>query len=208
MAIIFLEHIRQHVVSVAGDMVSTLGLVEPLVSLDDFSALGREKEHAGRVLRELLTWNLVLFVTRLHESANSGRTGETASIDALLDYARGQVPDDVIADLKQQRQDLIKRLEADGVAFEDLYAFRTAAIAHSIHRTSTASDNNIRYSTIADFALKTYAVVLAIEQELVATGSTKFMDMPDLVDVWKMRGSNFWKELPRARGASSADSVP
>jgi hypothetical protein len=66
MAIIFLEHIRQHVVSVAGDMVSTLGMVEPLVSLDDFSALGREKEHAGRFLRKLLTRNLVLFVTRLH----------------------------------------------------------------------------------------------------------------------------------------------
>lgn len=195
---IFLEHIRQHVVGVAGDMVSILGLVGPLVSLDDnFSALGREKEHAGQFLRRLLTRNLVLFVTRLHEPAKSGRTGETASIDALLDYARGQVPDEVIADLKQRRQDLIERLEADGVAYKDLYAFRTAAIAHSIHRASTAADNNIMYSTIADFALKTYDLVLAIEQELVATGSAKFMDMPDLVEVWKMRGSNFWKELPR-----------
>jgi hypothetical protein len=194
---IFLEHIRQHVVGVAGDMVTTLGLVEPLVSLDDFSALRREKEHAGRFLRKLLTRNLVLFVTRLHEPANSGPTGETASIDALLDYARGQLSDAVIADLKQQRQDLIKHLEVDGVAYKDLYAFRTAAIAHSIHRTSTAADNIIMYSTIAGFALKTDALVLAIEQELATTGSTKFMDMPDLVEVWKMRDSNFWKELPR-----------
>jgi hypothetical protein len=195
---IFLEHIRQHVVGVAGDMVTTLGLVGPLVSLDDdFSALGREKEHAGRFLRRLLTRNLVLFVTRLHEPANSGRTGETASIDALLDYARGQLADPVIVDLKQQRRDLIKNLETNGVVYKDLYTFRTAAIAHSIHRASTAADNSIMYSTIADFALKTYALVLAIEQELVATGSAKFMDMPDLVEVWKMRGSNFWKELPR-----------
>jgi hypothetical protein len=197
MEVILLEHIRQHVVGVAGDMVSTMGLVEPLFSLADLSSLGAEKEHAGRFLRKLLTRNVVLFVTRLHEEAKRGRTGETASIDALLNYAEGQLAEATIADLKQRRRDLIRDLEAEGVAYKDLYAFRTAAIAHSIHRTSTTADNTIGYSTIADFALKTFALVLAIEQELVATGSTKFMDMPDLVEVWELRGSNFWKELPR-----------
>jgi hypothetical protein len=205
---IFLEQIRQHVVGVAGDMVTTLGLVEPLISLDDdFGALGPEKSHAGRFLRRLLTRNLVLFVTRLHEPANSGRTGEIASIDSLLDYARGQIPDPIIANLKQQRQTLIKNLEAEGVIYKDLYTFRTAAIAHSIHRASTVADNSIMYSTIASFALKTYDLVLAIEQELVVTGSAKFMDMPDLVEVWKMRGSNFWKELP-ASGPGATMSKP
>jgi hypothetical protein len=90
------EHIRQHVVGVAADLVSTLGLVDPLTHLDDFAQLGRDKEHAGRFLRKLLTRNVVLFITRLHEPANSGRTGETASIDALLDYARGQLSDEAI----------------------------------------------------------------------------------------------------------------
>jgi hypothetical protein len=58
--VIFLEHIRQHVVGTAADMVSTMGLVEPLVSVPDFSSLGVEREHAGRFLRKLLTRNVVL----------------------------------------------------------------------------------------------------------------------------------------------------
>jgi hypothetical protein len=61
----------------------------------------------------------------------------------LLNYAKGQLADVTIGDLKQRRQDLIKDLEAEGVSYENLYAFRTAAIAHSIHRASTSADGTI-----------------------------------------------------------------
>lgn len=44
------ELIRQHVVGVAADLVSTLGLVGPLMRLDDCAQLGRDKQHAGRFL--------------------------------------------------------------------------------------------------------------------------------------------------------------
>ena len=164
---------RQRVVGVAADLVSTLGLVAPLMRLEDFGQLGRDKEHAGRFLRKLLTRNVVLFITRLHEPAGSGRTEETASIDGLLEYSSGQLSDETIAELKTPRMELIADLEASGVKYKDLYAFRAALIAHSIHREMTAADNTIFYSTIADFALKTYALVLAIERELIITGSTQ-----------------------------------
>lgn len=94
----------------------------------------------------------MLFVTRLHEPAGRGRTGETASIDGLLDYARGQLSDETIADLKARR----------------------------------AAD-----------------LVLAIERELVTTGSAQ-LDMPD--EVWEMRGGDFWKELPRRDDAGDGAS--
>ena len=138
------EHIRQHVVGVAADLVSTLGLVGPLMRLEDFAQLGRDKEHAGRFLRKLLTRNVVLFITRLHEPAGSSRTGGTASIDGLLEYARGQLSDDTILELRARRVALIADLEASGVKYKDLYAFRTALIAHSIHREMTEAAMRLR----------------------------------------------------------------
>lgn len=189
---IFLENIRQHVIEDAGDLISLLGLVDPLIGAPRLTSAD-DIAHAGRLLRRVLSRYLVLVVCRLHENAGSGPTGVTASIDSLLDHAKGQIDDERGAELKQKRREIIASLEAEGINFRDLRSFRTAEIAHSLHRESNASDNSLYYSNISIFARRTYDLVLEIEQELVATGSVAFTDLPYLNEAWERRAAVIWK---------------
>src|SRR4051812_20141583 len=101
------EHIRQHVIEDAGDLISLIGITDPLISSDRLRDAD-DKAHAGRLLRRLLSRYLVLVICRLHEKAENGRTGQTASIDALLDIAAVQLSDFVKADeLKAKRLAII-----------------------------------------------------------------------------------------------------
>lgn len=187
-----IEDIRSHVLEDAADLISTVGVVGPLISSDSLKKFGRDREQVAWFLRKLLTRNVLLIVTRLHESSISGRTGETASIDALLNYSKGSLPDGLIDEFRKRRIAIISDLEAKGTQFKSLYTFRTAEMAHSIHRGLPRSDN-IFYHTLEEFARATCALVVDIDAALVGVGLKRFDDIPDLFSVWDRRGSEFWK---------------
>jgi hypothetical protein len=190
--IITVEHIRQHVIEDAGDLISLLGLLDPIVTLSRLKE-GDDIAHAGRLLRKLLSRDLILIVCRLHEPAGqAGATGITASVDSLLEFAAGDIGAEKSAELKAKRKIIIADPEAQGTKFKDLRVFRTAEIAHSLHRTSRDSDNSLYYSSIAKFARQTYDLILEIEQSLVLSGSTAFTDLPYLAEAWQRRGIAIW----------------
>lgn len=185
------DHMRHHVMDDAADLISLLGLVDPLINaprLGDADDIA----HSGRLLRRLLSRNLILVLCRLHERAQNGKTGVTASIDALLDCAQGQIADDRMEELKAKRLELIAELKADGVDFEHVRTFRTAEIAHSLHRESIASDTSLFYSSIAAFGRRTFDLLVEIEEELAMAGYTPFTDTPYLVEAWERRGAAIW----------------
>jgi len=191
--LVTVEHIRLHVIEDAGDLISLIGMLDPIVTTTR-SQDGDDKAHALRLLRRLLSRYLVLVVCRLHELPhNNGRTGRTASIDALLDIAGAQLPGFNCTDiLKARRKEIISELEFDGVRFLDLRSFRTAEIAHSLHRNSMDGDSTLTYSAIVSFARKTYELILEIEQNMVIAGLPSFTDTPYLAEAWQRRGTSFW----------------
>ncbi len=191
--IVTVEHIRQHVIEDAADLMSLLGLLDPIITLPRLKEAD-DIAHASRLLRKLLTRDLILIVCRLHEPADQrGQTGITASIDSLLDFAAGDIGVQKAEELKAKRKKIIADLEAKGTQFGDLRIFRNAEIAHSLHRISRNSDNSLYYSSIAGFARETYDLILEIEQELVLyCGLTAFSDLRDLAEAWQRRGGVFW----------------
>lgn len=190
-SIVTAEHIRHHVIEDAGDLISLVGLLDPIVTAARLKEAD-DVAHASRLIRKLLSRDLILILCRLHEIADRGPTGITASIEALLGYASGDLNEERIADLRKRRRQIISDLEANGIKFKDLRAFRTAEIAHSLHRPSRESDNTLYYSTIAEFATQTYDLILEIEQELAMAGYTPFSDLPIMTEAWLRRGSSFW----------------
>lgn len=191
-SVVTVEHIRQHVIDDIADLTSLIGLLDPIV------ALPRLKEaddiaHASRLLRKILSRDVILILCRLHELADQwGQTGIPASIDSLLDYAAPDIGVEKSAALKDKRRQIIADLEAQGTKFRDLRAFRNAELAHSLHRHSRDTDNSLYYHSIAEFARDTYGLVLEIEQELALIGLTPFSDLRDLVEAWQRRGNVFW----------------
>jgi hypothetical protein len=191
-SIVTVEHIRQHVIEDIADLTSLVGLLDPIVTLPRLKAAD-DVAHASRLLRKILSRDVILILCRLHEPANQrGTTGISASIDSLLDYAAPDISADKAEDLKRKRQKIILDLEAQGTTFKALRAFRNAEIAHSLHRDSRETDNFLYYRSIAQFATDTYELVLEIEQELALIGLTPASDLRDLAEAWQRRGSVFW----------------
>ena len=192
-SIVTVEHIRQHVLEDAADLISLVGLLDPVViasRLKDADDIA----HASRLLRKLLSRDLILILCRLHEIAERGPTGITASIDSLLNFASADIGAIGVSELKEKRKQVIADLEAQGTKFKDLRAFRTAEIAHSLHRVSRETDNSLYYSSIAQFATQTYNLILEIEQELALVGFTPFSDLRDMLEAWPRRGIVFWNK--------------
>jgi hypothetical protein len=191
-SVVTIEHIRQHVIEDVADLTSLVGLLDPIVTLPRLKEAD-DVAHAGRLLRKILSRDVILILCRLHEPADQrGTTGITASMDSLLDYAAPDVGEEKVAGLKKKRRQIITDLEAKGTKFSDLRAFRNAEIAHSLHRLSRETDNSLYYYSIAEFARETYDLILEIEQELALIGLTPFSDLCDLAEAWQRRGSMFW----------------
>jgi hypothetical protein len=170
-----------------------VGLLDPVVTatrLKDADDIA----HVSRLLRKLLSRDLILILCRLHEVTERGPTGITASIVSLLDFASADIGTKRTSELKRKREQLIADLESQGTKFKDLRAFRTAEIAHSLHRVSTETDNSLYYFSIAQFATETYHLILEIEQELALIRFTPFSDLRDMVEAWPRRGSVFWNK--------------
>jgi hypothetical protein len=192
-SIVTVEHIRLHVIEDAADLISLVGLLDPVVTatrLKDADDIA----HASRLMRKLLSRDLILILCRLHEVADQGPTGITASIDSLLNFASGDIGVERASELRERRKRLIVDFEAQGTKFKDLRAFRTAEIAHSLHRMSRETDNSLYYFSIAQFATQTYDLVLEVEQELALVGYTPFSDLRDMLEAWPRRGSVFWNK--------------
>jgi hypothetical protein len=190
--VVTVEHIRQHVIDDIADLTSLIGLLDPIVTLPRLKEAD-DVAHAGRLLRKILSRDVILILCRLHEAADQrGTTGITASIDSLLDYAAPDIGEERTADLKKRRRQIVADLEAQGTKFADLRAFRTTEIAHSLHRRSRETDNSLYYYSIAEFARNTYDLILEIEQELALIGLTPFSDLRDLTEAWQRRGNAFW----------------
>ena len=137
--VITIEHIRQHVIEDVTDLMSLVGLLEPVITLPRLKQAD-DIAHSGRLLRKILSRDVILILCRLHESADQkGSTGITASIDSLLDFASADIGVQRTAELKERRMRIIADLEAQGTKFKDVRTFRTAAIAHSLHRQSRES---------------------------------------------------------------------
>ena len=192
-SVVTVEHIRHHVLEDAADLISLVGLLDPVVTASRLKDAD-DIAHASRLLRKLLSRDLILILCRLHEIADQGPTGITASIDSLLNFASTDIGAERTLELKAKRKRLIADLQLLGIKFKDIRAFRTAEIAHSLHRISRETDNSLYYFSIAQFATQTYDLILEIEQELALIGLTPFSDLRDMVEAWPRRGSVFWNK--------------
>lgn len=108
-SIVTVEHIRQHVIEDAADLISLVGLLDPVITatrLKDADDIA----HASRLLRKLLSRDLILILCRLHEVADRGPTGITASIDTLLSFSSGDIGVERTSELKGKRKQLISDL--------------------------------------------------------------------------------------------------
>lgn len=110
-AITTVDDIRRPVMDDAMDLISAIGIADPLVSSGRFEKFGPDRRQAAYFLRKLLTRNVILIIARLHERHGRGRNGDTASIEALLEFSRGQLADEEIEKFKSKRIDLLLALE-------------------------------------------------------------------------------------------------
>jgi hypothetical protein len=145
-------------------------------------------------LRSVLFRSVTLTVCRLHDRPCwDGRTGVTASIEALVEIAKNKqrlMPHET-SDFHARREALKAELEISGVSYKgDLLAFRDAELAHSLHRHSPAEP--IKFLPIWDFAHNTFELVIDIEKRLIEGDAAKLdREFHD----WRDRGERFWNGL-------------
>jgi len=189
-----IEDIRRRVMDDAEDLIKAISFVNPLIVSGQLYKLGVERKPIGEFLRKILARNVVLIATRLHERHGEGRTGHSASIPALLEYSKGQLPNLMIDAFDSDRKALVDNLERHEISFNDLYSLRTAMVAHSVHPRKPLSDK-LYYSSILDFALGTYELATTIDGELVKIGMPEYWKWSDLREDWIKKGQSFWSEL-------------
>jgi hypothetical protein len=186
--IVTLKDIERHVLDDALELIATIGLANPLMNTMRIFELEDPYLAPALFLRTTLSRHVVLVTTRLHALRGIGNTGETASIESYLHYAEveGALLTAQADIFRSNRQDMILKLEADGIPFAELTNFRNAELAHSLHR-SLPSTNKLVSLPIWDFAHNTYELVLKIEKAVSGTAKldTKFQE-------WLDYGLAFW----------------
>jgi hypothetical protein len=182
------KDIEKHVLDDAVELIATIGVANPLMHTMRIGEFGDAKLAIALFLRTTLSRHVILVTARLHEPKKRGRTGETASIESYLHYAEAEgALSTVQADaFRSARQDIIQKLEADGIPFAELMSFRNAELAHSLHR-SLPMANRLVSLPIWDFAHNTYELVVKIEKAVSGTAKldAKFQE-------WLDRGLEFW----------------
>ena len=154
-------------------------------------------QQAALFLRMQLTRQVILILTRLNALPHSGRTGETASILALLKEASSAniltqaAIQTYLGELTKMKEDISKQ----GTSFEDLVTFRNSELAHSLHNVRVIP-NGLSYFVVSQFADATVKLVNSIEAELVSGGCDAIVaDINDFDDHWSKCGSEFWEAL-------------
>jgi hypothetical protein len=187
-----LDELRKHVLDDASELARTTGLATPLMNSD----LDQSDQRVLRFLRAQLARHVVLVVCRLHEKNRPGPTGDTASIDALLDAAlqEGKLAANEVTDYRQEIQRLKQELVPRGLEFSALMKFRHAELAHSLHRPSSAV---IGHWPVWQFAHDTYELVLKLDQILVERGAIARANLDNEFSEWRDLGDEFWKPFNR-----------
>jgi nucleotidyltransferase/DNA polymerase involved in DNA repair len=192
------DELRKHVLDDTLELAATTGILAPLIE----ATLVPDKEvhFVPGFPRQHLAQHLALVVTRLHEKPGVGKTGVTASIQALLEHARDA------ARLSPEQCDIfskhLKTLRDDfsdqGIGFEELRNFRNSELAHSLHRYEKPSGRFV-LRPLWELAHETFELVAELERHLDQTGLDP-MVLENRFDIWRERGETFWssyRELQR-----------
>jgi hypothetical protein len=192
-----LNTIRRHVLDDTWELIKAKNVVEPLISSPSLRWMKANAQQAALFLRMQLTRQVVLILTRLNALPNSGRTGETASILAVLEEALSAnmitqaAMQTYLDELSEIKQNILKQ----GTSFEDLVTFRNSEIAHSLHNVRVIP-NGLSYFVISQFADATIKLVNSIEADLVRCGCPAIVaDINEFDGHWSKCGSEFWEAL-------------
>ncbi len=192
-----LTTIRRHVLDDTWELIKAKNVVEPLISSPSLKWMKANAQQAALFLRMQLTRQVILILTRLNALPNSGRTGETASILAVLNEASSTntitraATQTYLNKLSEMKQDISKQ----GTSFEDLVTFRNSELAHSLHNVR-AIPNGLSYFVISQFADGTIKLVNSIEADLIRCGCPAIIgDINEFDGHWSKYGSEFWETV-------------
>jgi hypothetical protein len=187
-----LKDIERHVLDDVAELIATIGVANPIVCTTLISEMEGARREVVVFLRGVLSRHVILVATRLHALKGAGGTGETASIESYVHYAEleGRISTSQANEFRSQRQAIIAKLEKDGIKFSaDLYSFRNAELAHSLHPSAPLT-NPLLSLPVFDFADATYQLVLKIEKSVSGNGK-----LNNSFQAWFVRGNEFWKPL-------------
>jgi hypothetical protein len=192
-----LNTIRRHVLDDTWELIKAKNVVEPLISSPSLNWIKANAQQAAHFLRMQLTRQVILILTRLNALPNSGRTGETASILAVLNEASAariitQAAAQIYLDkLSKMKENISKQ----GTSFEDLVTFRNSELAHSLHNVKVIP-NGLSYFVISQFAEDTIELVGSLEADLVSHGCPAIIaSIREFDGHWSKCGSEFWQAL-------------
>jgi hypothetical protein len=192
-----LNTIRRHVLDDTWELIKAKNVVEPLISSPSLGWMKANAQQAALFLRMQLSRQVILILTRLNALPNSGRTGEIASILAVLNEASSAniitqaAMQTYLDELSEMKQNISKQ----GTAFEDLVTFRNSELAHSLHNVK-AVPNGLSYFVISQFADDTIKLVNSIEAHLVRCGCPAIVaNISEFDGHWSKCGSEFWEAL-------------
>ncbi|HUC49517.1 MAG TPA: hypothetical protein VMA30_09035 [Xanthobacteraceae bacterium] len=185
-----LKDIEQHVLDDAAELIASIGVATPLTATTRVFELQGDQQKVALFLRATLCRHVILVTLRLHARADTGRTGETASIESYVQYAEreGRISATQAAEFRTERKAIIAKIERDGIKFSELVDFRNSELAHSLHCPQPLT-NKLPTLPIWDFAYDTYELVLRIEMAVSGTGRLK-----NYFHEWLNRGNLFWPQ--------------
>jgi len=187
------NQLRKHVFDDALELAAATGMLAPLVevSLTDDEMPG--DINPVLFIRRQLLLQVTLALTRMYDKPQEGRTGTTASIEALLDAAEseGRLTAQLSSSFREQRERLLRDYHRNGGNIEELRRFRHSELAHSLQRHSDPEEP-LLLLPLWDFAHETFELVSAMEQYLDQSG-VDMMFLANRFELWRDQGIAFWR---------------
>ncbi len=121
-----LKDVEKHVLDDAVELIASVGLGNPLIHSRAIPTMQGDRQTVALFLRGLLARQVILVATRLHEPKHKGSTGETASIGGYIYYAEaeGRLTTAAADAFRCKQQEIIRKLQANGIAPSELKNFR------------------------------------------------------------------------------------
>jgi hypothetical protein len=193
-----LHTIRKHVLDDVWELIKAKSLVDPLISSPSLRWLRSDAEQAALFIRMQLSRQVILILTRLNATPGSGRTGDVASIMALLQEASDL---NIISRSEQSTyldtlSQMKKDIQSQGTSFADLVTFRNSELAHSLHSLKIGI-GGLSYFVISQFSDATLQLITDIEKTLTDRGCKHIADIEGFALVWSKNGSDFWSFLTK-----------
>lgn len=183
-----LKSIEQHVLEDAAELISCIGVVNPLSHTTLVIQMQGERQRVAEFLRAILSRQIILISTRLHGRIEVRKKTEVASIESYLHYAEleGRLSAEHVVIFRSVRQTIITKLDLAGIRYDELLDFRHSELAHSLHRANPLK-NRLNSRPIFDFAHDTLRLVASIE-----TAVSRSARLDGLYQEWLDRGTSFW----------------